>query len=291
VGLLSGKTALITGAGRGQGRAHAVALASEGANIVAVDIGHGIESVPYALATEEDLARTAEEVTRAGGSIVTAAADVRDQASLAAAVDAALARFGAIDICVANAGIFSVAPIWDMSEQQWTQMIDVNLSGVWRTAKAVLPHMIERRRGSLVLIASVNALEPGAGTGHYTSAKHGVIGLCRSIALEAAAYGVRCNAICPGSVDTEMLRWPEMYNWLSGKESGGTYLDLRKAGARYHALAPADVMPPDDISGAVLFLSSDLARSVTGIALPVDRGHLILPKTNQNRASYADGLE
>ncbi|MTD54020.1 mycofactocin-coupled SDR family oxidoreductase [Amycolatopsis pithecellobii] len=290
MGLLDGKTALITGAGRGQGRAHALALASEGARIVAVDIGEGVESVPYALATEQDLARTAEEVETAGGSIVTVLADVRDQASLAAAVDAGLARFGAIDICVANAGVFSVAPIWEMSEQQWTQMIDINLSGVWRTAKAVLPHMIERRGGSLVLIASVNALEPGSGTGHYTSAKHGILGLCRSIAVEVAPYGVRCNAVCPGAVDTGMLNWPEMYNWLSGKESGGTHLDLRKAGARYHALAPADVMAPGDISGAVLFLSSDLARSVTGIALPVDRGHLLLPKTNENSASYADGL-
>lgn len=289
--MLDGKTVFITGAGRGQGRSHALLLAREGARIVGVDIGHDLDTVPYPLSTSDDLARTAKEVEAAGGDMLTVTADVRDQASLDAAVAAGINRFGAIDVCVANAGILSFGSIFEMPEQQWAEMIDVNLSGVWRTAKAVVPHMLARGSGSVVLTASINALEPHADSGHYTAAKHGVVGLCRSIALETAALGVRCNAICPGAVDTGMLNWPGVYNGFAGKESGGTHDDLRRAGARYHALAPTDVLQAEDISGAVLFLASDLSRSVTGIVLPVDRGHLLLPKTNTNPASYAPGLE
>jgi SDR family mycofactocin-dependent oxidoreductase len=290
MGLLDGRTAFITGAGRGQGRAHALRLAQEGAAIVAVDIGRDVDSVPYQLATDDDLAHTAKLVEAAGGRIVTARADVRSQADLDSAVALGLERFGAIDVCVANAGILSLAPIWEMPEQQWQDMLDINLSGVWRTAKAVLPHMIERRSGSIVLTASINSFEASAELGHYTSAKHGVVGLGRTIALEAARYGVRCNVVCPGSTDTGMINWPGMYDRFAGHE-GGTHTDLRKGGARYHALAPTDVLAPDDISRAVLYLASDLSNVITGVALPVDRGHLLLSKINMDPASYAPGLE
>jgi SDR family mycofactocin-dependent oxidoreductase len=289
MGMLDGKTAFITGAGRGQGRAHSIRLAREGAAIVAVDIGHDVETVPYHLATSADLAETAAAVQAIGGKIITATTDVRRQGDLDAAVALGIENLGAIDICVANAGILSTAPVWEMSEQQWAEMIDINLSGVWRTAKAVLPHMMSRRAGSIVLTASINALEASAGLAHYTSAKHGVVGLCRTIALEAAEYGVRCNAVCPGSTDTGMINWQGMYDRIAG-HSGADHDDVRRGGARYHALAPSDVLDPDDISRAVLYLASDLANVITGVVLPVDRGHLLLPKMNLNPSSYAPGL-
>jgi SDR family mycofactocin-dependent oxidoreductase len=289
VGLLDGKTVFITGAGRGQGRAHAVTMAREGAAIIAVDIGQDVETIPYPLATEADLAETAEAVEAVGGKVVTAWADVRSQADLDSAVAAGIDRFGAIDVCVANAGVLSMAPVWELSEAQWSDMIDINLSGVWRTAKAVLPHMVQRRSGSLVLIASINALEASPALAHYTSAKHGVVGLCRTIALETAEFGIRCNVVCPGSTDTGMVNWQGMYDRFAGRP-GGTHEDLRRGGARYHALAPADVLAPEEISRAVLYLASDLADAVTGVVLPVDRGHLLLPKVNNNAASYAPGL-
>jgi SDR family mycofactocin-dependent oxidoreductase len=288
--MLDGKTAFITGAGRSQGRAHALRLAREGASIVAVDISQDIETVPYRLATDDDLAQTAKLVEAAGGKIVTARADVRSQADLDAAVALGTERFGAIDICVANAGILSLALIWEMSEEMWQDMIDVNLTGVWHTTKAVLPYMIERRTGSIIITSSINAFEASAELGHYTSAKHGLVGLCRTIALEAAPYGVRCNTVCPGSTDTGMINWQGMYDRFAGHDAG-THEDLRKGGARYHALAPTDVLDPDDISRAVLYLASDLSNVITGVILPVDRGHLLLPKINMDPSSYAPGLE
>jgi SDR family mycofactocin-dependent oxidoreductase len=283
MGLLDGKTALVTGAARGQGRAHAVALARQGASVVAVDIGHDLSSVPYGLGTAEDLKETVAAVAATGGEALPVLADVRSQAELDEAVRQGIERFGGIDICVANAGVLSVANFWELSEEQWSQMIDVNLGGPWRTAKAVAPHMMEHRAGSIVIIASLNALEAASGLLHYTAAKHGALGVMRNVALELAPYGVRCNAVCPGSTDTAMINWQGMYDRFAGHPGGGR-ADLERGASRYHVLAPAQVLAPEAIADAVLWLASDLSATVTGIYVPVDAGHLILPGVSNRGA-------
>jgi SDR family mycofactocin-dependent oxidoreductase len=272
--LLHGKTALITGAARGQGRAHALTLARAGADIIAIDIARNLSSVPYDLGTEDELLQTAASVQAVGRRVLAVQADVRHQDELDGAVARGIAEFGRIDICVANAGIYSLGPFWELSEEQWSQVMDVDLAGVWRTAKAVAPNMIEQRSGAMVFTGSVQSLKAGNETAHYTAAKHGIIGLMRSIAFELAPYGVRCNVVCPGAVDTGMINWQGMYDRFAGHRGGGRE-DLVMAGQRYHPLAPQAVLQPESIAEAVLWLVSDLANRVTGAILPVDAGQLI----------------
>ena len=280
--LLAGKVALVTGAARGQGRAHAMTLAAAGADIIAVDVPEIVESASYPLATAGDLAATVDAVRQVGRDVVAVEGDVRSSKSLEAAVAAGIDRFGRVDICIANAGIWNSAPVWKLTDQQWQDMVDINLTGVWRTAKAVVPHMIEAGNGgSIVLTSSMNGVEAGGECAHYTAAKHGVIGLMRSLALELAPYGIRCNAICPGSIDTPMVNWPGAYDMFAG-HPGGTRADFESAGRHYHALAGVGPIPPEAIANAALWLSSEAAAYVTGAALPVDAGHLILPRQNAN---------
>jgi len=281
MGMLEGRTAFITGAARGQGRAHALRMAREGASIVAVDIADDIKEVQYSLGTQEDLAETVRAVEAAGGRAVAVKADVRSQAQLDEAVATGVERFGGIDICIANAGVVAHGNFWTLTEQEWGEVLDVDLTGVWRTVKAVAPHMIGRRSGSIVITVSINGLEPAAGIAHYTAAKHGALGLMRAIALELAPYGVRCNAICPAATDTGMLNNQFMFDQFAGK-SGGTRADLDSAVPHYHALAPASVIQPEAIANAALWLVSDMADRVTGVHLPVDAGHLLLPGFNHN---------
>ena len=277
---LEGKVALITGAARGIGRASAVRLAEEGANIVAVDLApkitERIDTVPYALGTPDDLEETAELVRAAGARAVTATADVRSQAELDEAVKRALAEFAAIDVLVANAGIWSRGTLWEITEEEWDKQIDINLSGVWRSVKAVAPHMVERRTGSIILISSINGLEPGPGYAHYTAAKHGVIGLMRAGALELGAHDVRCNAICPGVIDTPQNSWQGALDLIAGHQ-GGTMEERAAIGKTFGALASDGLIPASAIADAAAWLASDGARWVTGVALPVEAGHLILP--------------
>jgi SDR family mycofactocin-dependent oxidoreductase len=281
VGLLEGRTALITGAARGQGRAHALRMATEGASIIAVDIAEDISELKYSLGTEEELAETVRAVEAAGGRAIAVKADVRSQGQLDEAVATGLDRFGGIDICVANAGVVAHGDFWTLTEEEWGQVLDVDLMGVWRTAKAVAPHMIDRRFGSIVITVSINGLEAAPGVAHYTAAKHGALGLMRAIALELAPYGVRCNAICPAATDTGMLDNQFMLDQFAGKP-GGTRADLERAVPHYHALAPTSVIQPDAIANAALWLASDMADRVTGIHVPVDAGHLLLPGYNHN---------
>jgi SDR family mycofactocin-dependent oxidoreductase len=274
--LLAGKTALITGAGRGMGRAQALRLAREGAAIVAVDRGDVEDGSPYELATGADLAETVEAVKALGGEAIAATADVRSSEQLDAALRAGLDAFGSVDICAANAGVMSAAPFWELADDEWTRVIDVNLGGVWRTAKAVAPAMMRARSGSIVFTASVAAFEASSGLVHYSAAKHGVLGVMRTVALELAPYGVRCNAVCPGATDTGMVNWQGMYDRFAG-HAGGTRADMERRLRNYGALAPAAMLTGDDIANAVLWLASDLSARVTGTAIPVDSGHLLLP--------------
>lgn len=277
---LDGKVAFITGGARGQGRAHALTLAREGADIVVVDIADEIQSVPYDLARSEDLEETVAQVEDLDRRALAIQADVRSRQQLDEAVSRGIGELGKIDILCANAGIWSRAPFWEISDEMWHDMIDVNLTGVWRSAKAVAPHMIERRQGAIAMTSSVNGLEPGPNYAHYVAAKHGVVGLVRNVALDLAPFGVRCNAVCPGAIDTPMNDWQGAYDMFAGHE-GGTREDRSEGGRHFHALAGRSLLPPEALSNAILWLVSDEAEHVTGVALPVDAGHMILPSVNQ----------
>ena len=279
MGLLDGQVVLITGGARGQGRAHAIASAREGADVVVIDVAAPIDTVEYPLASPTDLAETVEAVGATGRRALALTADTRHQDELDRAVDAALEEFGRIDALVANAGIWTRAPFWTMPESVWQQTIDVNLSGAWRSAKAVTPHMIERGTGSIVLIASVAAKEATADQANYAAAKHGLLGLMKSIAAELAPHGIRCNALCPGAVDTPMTNNAANWDRYAG-HAGGTVDDMMEAGYRYHALKGMSWLPPEAIADAALFLNSRGASAITGVAVPVDAGHLLLPGQN-----------
>ncbi len=275
------RVALVTGAGRGQGRSHALALARAGVDIVGIDICRSIDTVPYDMASLDDLKATATGVEKLGRRFVTIEGDVRSSDDLEAAVSRAKEEFGRIDILVANAGIWALAPLWQMTEAQWQDMIDVNLTGVWRTLRAVIPTMISQQSGAIVLTASVNGLEAGAGYAHYVAAKHGVIGLMRNTALELGPFGIRCNAVCPGFVDTAMNDWQGAHDMMIGGP-GGTPEDRRVGAFGWSAIAGQGMLPAEAVSEAVVWLSSDAASRISGVALPVDSGHMILPGFNAN---------
>lgn len=280
MGLLDGTVALITGGARGQGRAHAVTSAREGADVVLVDITHQLESVPYGLAVEEDFAETVRQVEALDRRALSVVADVRSQEQLDGAVRQGIAEFGHLDILIANAGIWTQDPFWEITEQAWDEMIAVNLTGVWKSAKAVAPHMIERQTGSIVITSSVNGLEPGMNYAHYVASKHGVIGLMRNIALELAPHGVRCNSINPGAIKTPMTNQQAAWDMFAG-HPGGTEADLMAGGYGFHALKGATFLSPQVIADTALYLNSDLAAAVTGVTIPVDAGHMLLTGVNQ----------
>jgi (+)-trans-carveol dehydrogenase len=272
-GRVEGKVAFITGAARGQGRAHAVRLAQEGADIIAVDICKQIESVQIPLSSPEDLAETADLVKNAGARIYTAEADTRDFDALKAAVDAGVEEFGRLDIIVANAGIGNGGQTLDKtSEDDWTDMIDVNLGGVWKTVKAGVPHILAGERGgSIILTSSVGGLKAYPHTGHYVAAKHGVVGLMRTFAVELGAKNIRVNSVHPTNVNTPLfMNEGTMKLFRPDLENPGPD-DMKVVGEFMHTL-PIGWVEPEDIANAVLFLASDEARFITGVTLPVDGG-------------------
>ena len=279
MGFLNGKVALITGAARGQGRAHAITSAREGARVILVDIADQMKTVPYAMATDEDMAETVREVEALGGQALSITADVRSQAELDDAVSRGIAEFGQIDILIANAGIWTTSPFWELSEEAWDEMIGVNLTGVWKSAKAVARHMIERQAGSIVITSSTNGLEPGLNYAHYVAAKHGVIGLMKNIALELAPHGVRCNAICPGAILTPMNNHQASWDMIAGHK-GGTEAEMIDGGYHFGALKQQSFLAPQVIADTALYLNSDLAAAVTGVTIPVDAGHTLLAGFN-----------
>jgi SDR family mycofactocin-dependent oxidoreductase len=266
-GPLKGRVALITGAARGQGRAHAVRLAADGADVIAVDLCAQIASVPYPLATPEDLAATVKLVEDTGARIVAKQGDVRDRESLAAAVQAGLDAFGRLDIVVANAGI---APMQSGGDG-WRDVIDVNLTGVYHTVEVAIPTMINQGTGgSVVLISSAAGLagigSADAGSIGYTAAKHGLVGLMRVYANLLARHSIRVNSVHPSGVDTPMINNEFTRQWLAKLVAkSDSPPDMGNA-------LPVQVMQPDDIANAVAWLVSDQARYITGVTLPVDAG-------------------
>jgi SDR family mycofactocin-dependent oxidoreductase len=267
MGKLDGKVAFITGAARGQGRSHAIRLAQEGANIIAVDICQQIDTVPYPMSTPDDLAETVKQVEALDRRIYAAQADVRDAAQLKAAFDAGVAEVGPVDIVLANAGIapMSMHP----QDQEWQDVLDVNLSGVYNTVRIAAPSMIERGTGgAMVLTSSTAGLngiggETPGGLG-YTAAKHGVVGLMRAYANYLAKYSIRVNTVHPTGVSTPMIMNEAMLEFLRS--------DPTMSAEMANAL-PVDMVEPVDISNAILFLVSDDGRYVTGVTLPVDAGY------------------
>jgi (+)-trans-carveol dehydrogenase len=197
-GRVKGKVAFITGAARGQGRSHAVRLAQEGADIIAVDLRARVGSVPYPMATPENLANTVKEVEALDRRIVAARADVRDYAGLKQALDDGVAQLGRLDIVCSNAGIFSIGAAAELDETAWQDMIDINLTGMWHACKAAIPHLIAGGRGGSIVITSSDAgLKAPQNVAHYVSAKHGVVGLMRTLALELAPHFIGVNSLHP----------------------------------------------------------------------------------------------
>jgi (+)-trans-carveol dehydrogenase len=277
MGRVEGKVAFITGAARGQGRSHAIRLAQEGADIIAIDIAAQIDSVPFPMATPEDLAATVKEVEALGRRIVATETDVRDYDDLKAALDEGVAQLGRLDIVVANAGITGFGPVQDLEEQAWRDMLDVNLTGVWHTAKAAVPHFIEQGDGgSIVMTSSARGLTPSQNLAHYVAAKHGVIGLMRAMALELACHMIRVNSVCPGGVDTPMIHNTATYE-LFAPDLDAKDRTRERLRDRFQSLMllPVPWVEPVAISDAVLFLASDEARYITGVALPVDGGGML----------------
>jgi len=266
---LEGKVALVTGAARGQGRAHAVKLASEGANVIALDLCGQIESVPYPMGTADDLAQTVKLVEDTGAGIVACQADVRDAESLTTALKTGSDAFGRLDIVIANAAI---APM--TADDGWRDVIDVNLTGAYNTVATAAPIMIEQGTGgAVVLISSIAGLVGVAtntsGSIGYAAAKHGVVGLMRVYANLLAPHNIRVNSVHPSGVNTPMINNEFVQQWIEEAAGGPSrQQDLTNA-------LPVPVLDPDDIANAVLWLVSDAARYVTGVALPVDAGFTV----------------
>ncbi len=268
MGRVEGKVAFITGAARGQGRSHAVRLAQEGADIIAVDNCQDVASVPYPGASDADLAETVKQVEELDRRIVARQADVRDLSALQGAVDEGLSQFGHIDVICANAGICSFGGALELTEEVWQEMIDVNLTGVWKTVRAAARPMVEAGRGgSIILTSSTAGLVAFPNLAHYVAAKHGVTGLMRVLAVELAPHMIRVNSVHPTTVDTPMVQNPAMYE-LFGLPGAGR--EEAEQGFKAVNALPIPWVEAVDISNAVLFLASDESRYVTGTTVQVD---------------------
>jgi (+)-trans-carveol dehydrogenase len=270
------KVVFVTGAARGQGRSHCIRLAEEGASIIAADICEAIPIVQYDPATAADLNETVSQVEAAGGKIVASAADVRDKGSLAQALDKGIAEFGGLDVVLANAGIAHYPNgALSIGEADWQTVLDINLTGVWNTCKVALPRLEERGGGSIVLTGSTCSLKGYGSIVHYVAAKHGVMGLTKSLALEFGMKNIRVNSVHPGTVDTPMIHSQLLYKLFCPDKETPTVEDFSAAMQATHIM-PLPWVEVSDVTNAVLFLASDEARAMTGVALPVDLGEVLM---------------
>jgi (+)-trans-carveol dehydrogenase len=271
-GQLEGKVAFITGAARGQGRSHALTLAREGADIIAVDVCKQVETVPYDTSRPEDLAETVRQVEALDRRIIASEVDIRDFAALKQAVDTGVAELGRLDIVLANAGISVPAPTLEMDDETWQTMIDVNLTGQWKTLKAAVPHIIAGGRGgSVVITSSLAALKANANIAHYAAAKAGLIGLMRTLAVELAPQSIRVNTIHPTTVNTPMVLNEPTYRLFRPDLENPTREDYDVAALTLNKM-PTTGLDPIDISNAILYLVADSGRFVTGTTHVVDAG-------------------
>ncbi|HTU72722.1 MAG TPA: mycofactocin-coupled SDR family oxidoreductase [Trebonia sp.] len=266
-GRVEGKVAFITGAGRGQGRSHAIRLAEEGADVIAVDVLEDYPTVRYAMSRRSDLDETVRAVEALGRRVVAAKADVRDCAALRTALDDGVAQLGRLDIVCANAGIYTVQP-WDqVTLEVWRDTIDTNLTGVWNTMVVAVGHLMAAGGGSIIATSSTAGLKGMPFLAPYVAAKHAVVGICRSLANELAVHHIRVNTVHPAGVDTAMVAGLETLEPLISRRP--------ELGAIFTNGLPVEALDPRDVSNAVLWLASDEARYVTGTALTVDAGNTI----------------
>jgi SDR family mycofactocin-dependent oxidoreductase len=263
---LTGRVALVTGAARGQGRSHAVRLASEGADLVICDISTGFETTDYKGSTAEDLEETVRLIEKTGQQVLAREADIRDLGALQGLVGDAIAQFGRLDIVAANAGVMSAAKAWEITEEQWKEVIDVNLTGTFYTLKAAVPAMIAAGNGGSIIITSSTAGRKGAPfVAHYSASKHGVVGLARTFALELGEYDIRVNTVHPVGVRTDMIAGPLLQSFLPSiaLTTGPTYMNT----------LPYDFIEPEAVSNMVAWLAGDESRYCTGAQFVVDLGN------------------
>ncbi|MEO9059673.1 MAG: mycofactocin-coupled SDR family oxidoreductase [Ktedonobacteraceae bacterium] len=271
----SEQVVFITGAAHGMGRAHALAFARAGAKLVLCDACRQYTTVPYPMAQPEELASLATEIAEMGRPVIAKQVDITNLAAMQALQEQARQELGPIDIVVANAGLYSFAPSWELSEEQWDETVNVDLKGVWITCKVCIPDMLQRRGGKIICIASTAAVKGMANLAHYVAAKHGVLGLVKTLAIELAPYNVNVNAVCPTSVDTVMCRNQALYDIFAGGPGPQATEEHMLALMNQLNLFPdRDLLPPEAVSAAVLWLASNEARHITGCALPVDAGYL-----------------
>jgi len=273
---VDGKVALVTGAARGQGRSHAIVLAREGAQVIAVDICQQIPSVRYPMSVPADLEETKRLVEQQGQRCLAIEADVRSAHQMEKAIADGIDEFGKIDILVINHGIAHMASWADTTEELWRDAIDTMLSGVWYSVRPAIPHMIENGGGSIIMISSTAGLKPVATATAYIAAKHGVLGLMRSLSAQLGEHWIRVNAVLPGNVLSPMVDNDYVLGHFAGGRPSAEIADAEFPAQTMNIL-PIPWVQPQDISNAVLFLASEEARYVTGIAMPVDAGMLNQP--------------
>jgi (+)-trans-carveol dehydrogenase len=275
MGRVEGKVALITGAARGQGRSHALRLAAEGADIIAIDICAPVDSNVAAPSTPEDLAETVRQVEGLGRKVIGVQADTRAFDRLKAAVDSGVEALGRLDIVCANAGSWTYGTVAELSEKEFRDVLENNLVGTWHTAKATVPVLVAQEQGgSIVLTSSALGLRGSQNMAHYTAAKHGVVGLMKTMAQELAPHYIRVNCVNPGTVDTELANNPSSYS-LFVPDLANPTREVMMERLMTLSLLPVPWVDSVDVSNAVLFLASDEARYITGISLPVDTGQLV----------------
>jgi (+)-trans-carveol dehydrogenase len=271
MGRLDDKVALITGGARGQGRAHALRLAQEGADIAVLDLGKQLDTVAYTLSSTSDLDDTVKAVQQLGRRAVGVEVDVRDRLALDDAVATTVRELGGLDVVCANAGILPTGSALETSESTWQDTIDINLTGVWHTIAAAAPALIERGGGAIVVTNSVAGLKGSPNCIAYVASKHGLVGIVRACANELGRHRIRVNGVHPTSVATPMVHNDAMSRALRPDLEAPTIEDTIMVRQAAHVL-PIPWIEPIDVSNAVLWLASDEARYVTGVCLPVDAG-------------------
>lgn len=271
MGRFDGKVVFITGGARGQGRSHALEFAKEGADIVVTDIAKQVETVPYGMSSEADLAETVKQVEALDQRCLSFVADARDTAATNAAVEGAIAEFGKIDILLANHGLLSLSPVVDMSDSIWDDVIASDLTGVFKSIRAVLPHMLAQKSGRIIATSSMAGRTGLPTVAHYCAAKWGVIGLIKSVAREVAAEGITVNCVCPTNLDSDMIHNPAFYALFAPGIDNPTREQVSPGFASLNAI-PIPWIEAIDISVAMMFLASPEARYITGEALHVSAG-------------------
>ena len=267
----AGRVAVITGGGRGQGRSHAVEFARLGARVAVCDLCDDVATVGYPMATRDDLAETVRLVEEQGRPCVSAVADVRDLDAMTAFVDGARDQLGSVDILVANAGVSTMGSICTMDATQWSETLDINLTGVFNAMRAVAPHLRRQRWGRIIGISSMMGRSSNPGIPSYVASKWGVIGLCKSVAYELAAFGVTVNAVAPGNVSTAMIHNDVLYRLMRPDLEHPGREDVAGGMASLH-VQPVPWIEPEEVTAAVIFLASESARHITGTVVDVDAG-------------------